>query len=320
MPNSMAMRALVSRLKGPRASDRVPAPSVVCGRISTAIAALAIAATAFPSLSCSPTPTAPTTHSADYSPSWSPQGDSIAFVHIAADQKDRSLTGIYIIAASGGASRLVRPVPARSVDWAPDGHWLVYDTPEGLFRCNAQQDTSAAIFYGAAFFPSCSPRGDTVAFDDLTDVWLTPVVGGTPRRLSSSLQRSRDPDWSPDGAALVMRHFPAGASASELITVTVDGDLIRRLTNDSNEDRYPAWSPSGNLVCWNRFVQSNSRITPELWLVDTSGTGPRLLVRSIGEMSWSPVGDRLAISSETTLGAKLFLADPSTGSTIQLTR
>jgi len=258
--------------------------------------------------SCSnPPPNGPESESSDFSPSWSPTGDSIAFVHLALSLNDPFPDGVYVVGAAGGPRRLIQQTFARSVDWSPDGRRLVFDTPSGLFSCTSHGESLQTIYNGVAYFPSWSPQGNLVAFDDITHIWVVPVGGGTPTAITDSLGGGRDPDWSPDGQALIIRFGFPGAQGGELATVSLSGQLLGRVTNNSHEERSPAWSPIGSAVAWNPWPRGpQGRVHPEFRLTDTSGTASRLLVTGEGQIGWSPDGTRLVLSRQTSSGSKLF--------------
>jgi Tol biopolymer transport system component len=241
------------------------------------------------------------------SPAWSPTGDSIAFVHVAFSQGDPFPNGVYVIGASGGARRLVEQTLARSVDWSPDGRMLVFDTPAGLYTCTSLGDSLHTVLSGAAYFPSWSPQGGVIAYDDISNIWVVPARGGTPVSITSALGGGRDPDWSPDGQALVIRLAFPGAAGGELGTVSLSGQLLGRVTNNAHEDRSPAWSPTGSEVAWNPWPRdAHGRAHPEFWITDTSRASPRLLLNGEGQIAWSPDGSKLVLSTQTTAGSKLF--------------
>src|SRR5205823_10852419 len=67
-----------------------------------------------------------TTHPGrDFSPKWSPDGRTIAFVRVQPDEP----TAVIVMPALGGGERTVarfrRTRIERVLDWSPDGKWLV---------------------------------------------------------------------------------------------------------------------------------------------------------------------------------------------------
>lgn len=267
--------------------------------------------------SCSnPPPTGLGDGSSDISPAWSPTGDSIAFVHLSSGPADPFPNGVYVVRADGGPRRLVRQGAARSVDWSPSGNRLVFDTSAGLFSCTSLGDSLEVIFNGIAYLPSWSPQGDLIAYDDISHVWVVSAQGGTPTQVTAIPGGGRDPDWSPDGRALLILMGFSGAQGEELATVTLSGQLLRRLTNDANPDRSPAWSPSGGGVAWNRWPRGGR---PEFWLTDTSAATPRLLTVGEGAINWSPDGSTLVLSKPTNTGSKLFTISGSGSGLKQIT-
>jgi Tol biopolymer transport system component len=254
-----------------------------------------------------PPPTGIGNGSNDASPSWSPAGDSIAFVHFQGNLSDPYQNGVYVIGINGGSRRLVRQMFARSVDWAPSGQRLVIDSPFGLMTCSPTGDSLTTILSDVAFSPSWSPTADLIAYDDGTHIWAIPDTGGVPTCLTAALGGGNDPSWSPDGQSLLILAGFAGAQGEELATISLSGQLLGRITHDMNEDRAPAWAPTGATVAWNKWPRdSNGRVHPEYWVSDTSGTAPRLLIDGEGQVDWSPDGSKLVVARQTSSGTKLF--------------
>jgi Tol biopolymer transport system component len=240
-------------------------------------------------------------------------------VHIVGSPSDTLPNGVYVIGADGGGRRLVREERARSVDWSPDGRRLVYDTLAGLYTCTSFGDSVEQVLAGAAYFPSWSPLGDRIAFDDITHVWTIPVVGGTRTCVTATIGGGRDPDWSPDGSALVIL-AGLGSSGGEVATITATGTLLSRVTNDSNEDRSPVWAPAPDRIAWSRWVQGSSgHVIPQFWIADTSGAAAHLLLTGEGSIDWAPGGTRLVLSRQTGAGSRLFTIKPDGTALIQIT-
>jgi Tol biopolymer transport system component len=147
----------------------------------------------------------------DDSPAWSPDGRQIAFVRNSGENG-----AIFIIDSSGGSERKVIATTGLAVAWARDNSSLVYDdvVPEkaisGLFKLSTvtgtrQQLTSPTAEPGHGdFWPVVSPDGKTVAFSrrltyNDSDVYIVPIGGGAPRRISSDRRQIHGLTWTPDG-------------------------------------------------------------------------------------------------------------------------
>lgn len=132
--------------------------------------------------SCTPKPFAPRNATFHLAPAWSPDGTTIAFVRLS-DNTAADVFGVYVVPVTGGIPQRIWRGFARSVDWSPDGAWLVFDTSGGLLRCRPSGDSVGVIYSGEAYFPAWSPAADSITFDDITDDWIIAVTGGVPQRL-----------------------------------------------------------------------------------------------------------------------------------------
>ncbi len=63
--------------------------------------------------------------------------------------------------------------------------------------------------------------------DGTADLYLMDADGGNVRRLTSTPETERGPDWSPDGAAILFS--VDGEGRSELSLVNADGSELRGL-------------------------------------------------------------------------------------------
>ncbi len=126
-------------------------------------------------------------------------------------------------------------------------------------------------FPGWETSPTLSPDGTQVAFswdggeEDNTDIYVKPVGGGPPIRLTTNPAADFSPAWSPDGSSIVfLREKKAKA---ELLLIPPLGGQERKLSEvqnpllgpDSYTYGYIAWSPDGkSLVVASRSAPGGS--------------------------------------------------------------
>src|SRR6185436_4906449 len=112
----------------------------------------------------------------------SPDGSTIAFVVTSIDQQqNRRRSALWSVPADGSreASALTTaPQSSNSPRWSPDGKAI-------------------------AFLSARPAAGDGGGETPRTQVWLLPLGGGEPRRVTNLLNGASGFQWSPDGARLV---------------------------------------------------------------------------------------------------------------------
>ena len=126
-----------------------------------------------------------------------------------------------------------------------------------------------------------SPDGKTIAFDilhwdptgqfdDGSVVATVPAAGGEIHRLTTPDMSMAHPDWSPDGAALVMNSYDlSGVNStphpSNLYTIRPDGSGLRQLTHSSVDGLMrigqPRWDPDGTRIVVSILTATGSTFT-----------------------------------------------------------
>jgi dipeptidyl aminopeptidase/acylaminoacyl peptidase len=154
--------------------------------------------------------------------------------------------GIYLVSADGKRSRRLTPRRLHPEAWSPDGETLIATRPKllAVLELNAIDRRTGRVrvlasgsLYGFDF----SPDGKEIVYarapvatgqgpcGDQFDVYVAPLAGGEPRRLTHD-GLSGFPVWGPKGIAF--SRFPAGStvedcSAPGIWTMDADGSHVQ---------------------------------------------------------------------------------------------
>jgi Tol biopolymer transport system component/DNA-binding winged helix-turn-helix (wHTH) protein len=201
-------------------------------------------------------------------PAWSPDGKRIAF------WRDRpGAPAIWSVSPlGGGEQKLADGREIGQMSWSPDGKWLAV-------AIDKSNDTPAGLF-------------------------LVPVDGGEPRRLSSRKAPAfdRDASFSPDGRLLAYASCASRWSCDVLVQ-QVDSGCVpvggpRRITKQGIYINGIAWSRDGQSLIYSGSVSWG--LTPRLWRVEVSGRKEPERLDLAGFRAWNPAvapaGNRLAFS------------------------
>ena len=192
-------------------------------------------------------------------PSISPDGRSVAFTAYAGGKRQ-----IWVRLLAGGSALQLTHDGAdhETPRWAPDGGSLVYYSPPG--------------------------EGDTQG-----TIWETPALGGSRRRVASSIGGA---DISHDGKR--MAFFRSEKNDIELVVTARDGGGPRVVAKLPFGSYYlsPRWSPDDKLIAY----QAGYAFTHNIFAVSADGGQPRQVTgegRVLSGFCWSTDGSRIVYSS-----------------------
>jgi dipeptidyl aminopeptidase/acylaminoacyl peptidase len=247
----------------------------------------------------------------DESPSWSPDGKSIAYV----SNRESDPKQIYVYDIATAKSRKVTSLSggAGSFTWLPDGSgWLV--TSDVYPECGvdpachkSHADADASKPSGARVITSLlyrhwkswqDPTRTHIVFAPFTSTAATRDL--TPGAFSAppfSLGGGDEFDISPDGKELVYasdtQKNPETSTNSDLFLVALTEGTAKRITTRTGADTAPKYSPDGKYIAWRSQSRAGYESDQfELWLYDrATGTSSRLAAafpNNVESMTWAP--------------------------------
>ena len=273
----------------------------------------------------------------DDDPSWSPDGQFIAFFRHG-DRWSRQAGSYYIVSARGGAERKLADAykePFGSgVSWSPDGKILAVadraaeqDMHAGIFFISTEtgerRDSEIKLPGPYVEMPAFSPDNKYLAFISgpsylSSDVYVVSVHGGVPRALTSVHSYLNGVAWTPNNREVVFDSNHQGLST--LWKVSLAGGNLEPLSVAANNVFQPAISLLGNLLAVHRYAAVTN-----IWKVPVSMGGhpePIRLIASTSEdsnPSYSPDGFHIAFASSRSGSFEIYECAADGSEPIQLT-
>ncbi len=194
----------------------------------------------------------------DSYPSWSPDGQSIAFQSYGDGNWE-----IYVVNADGtGRTRLTEnPATDDSPSWSPSGRSIVfYSDRDGngeIYAMSADGSGLTRLTDNPAtdLYPSWSPNGRSMAFASGRDepgfhnIYVMNTDGSGQTRLTDNEAWDWAPRWSPDGRSVAFVSDRDDPDPNDdvnnwgIYVMNVDGSGQTRLTDSSTSASGPDWSP-----------------------------------------------------------------------------
>ncbi len=223
-----------------------------------------------------------TGRSLNITPTWSPDGRSIAYTSYRRGQPNIFISNIY----QGTLEELTKnPPPANNMlpAWSPDGKQLCFtSTRDGnaeLYVVNRDGSNLRRLTNhpGADITPTWSPSGTTIAFTSdrsgTPQIYSIGVDGLGLRKITSESYADR-PTWSPapyNELAFASRTGPG----FDIKVLDLASGQVRQLTSGEGTNESPAWSPNGRHLA---FTSTRSGKT-QVFVIDRVGKNLKQITR-----------------------------------------
>lgn len=175
--------------------------------------------------------------------------------------------GIWAVPALGGEPRQMVAAGTHP-DVSRDGTLVVYEHDRWLWTVAADggaprrlQAVPRRFFAEAWATPALSPDASRVAYfmqeaGPTGDIWVAPIDGGEPRRLTFDRVEAGGPVWTPDGSSIIFWSRRHGTL--NLWRLRLDDGSLQPITTGIGEDTAPAISADGRRLVFtntqNRWV------------------------------------------------------------------
>jgi len=201
------------------------------------------------------------------SPSFAPDGQTIAFVQSSDEAND-----IVVVGADGSEETILTETGLETdPSWSPDASRIAFlSDPDGLGGVavmNRDGSDLRIVFRGTlAGKPAWAPDGYSLAFESDSAIIRTDANGQNASPIFTG--DAHNPAWAPD-LLHVAFDSPSQPDGPGIFVIGIDGTGFTRVT--TGDDHAPTWSPDGTQIAFSRGAEDSEE--QDVFVVNVDGSG-----------------------------------------------
>lgn len=168
------------------------------------------------------------------SPSFSPDGKKIVYVHFKPERADDTELAIFDFERNTNRKFIDQYGPLFFPSWSPNDKYIVYTTGHCSMDCGRI----------------------------IQELWIAITKGNYARQVLMTNSHCLQPVWSSDSKKIAFASDKSGNF--DIWSLSLENWGLKQLTNDPNLDTSPAWSPDGRRIA---FVSTRTGKTM-IWIMD----------------------------------------------------
>ena len=252
----------------------------------------------------------------EYRPSWSPDGNTIAFIGQYGSSSADVFTfnpgsttpgAVEALDVSNTPGQTENPLPPQ---WSPDSSHLAYGAqydsntppnPGNEVYVSPADGTSDPVPLGsdtvAERHPTWAPDGARVAFiRSGAGIYVQSSTGSPAATFLTGSSGTLGPNWSPDGSRIATIYSPASSYTVRVIRTDGSGSFVDPGSSSGQIDDV-AWSPDSSRVAW---IADDT-----VWVRAANNGSPAVPIPLPDDaalpqnVAWSPDGTRLSFDAST---------------------
>ena len=269
-------------------------------------------------------------YAGETTPRFSPDGKSIGFVRVAADNTQ----DLFVAPITGGEPRQITfdRKTIHSLAWSADGAEIFFVSLRGssqpnIWRVPASGGEPELIATGNnkdITNLAVSSNGKTIAFVENTqnlDIWRMEknqtAKNQSEKKFIGSTYNEFSPDLSPDGSRLIFVSNRNGKA--EIWMSDTSGRNLRQITASEAVIAAPHFSPDGSNIVYFAKEDGNT----DIFSISADGGAPKRLTADAAEESlpvWSADGNSIYFMSDRTGEMNIWKMAATGGEAVQITR